>query len=52
MRDRYNLQRLDDEVHSAEELEETARMYRLLRGSNHPVLDGEQVAELKRRFPE
>jgi ribulose-5-phosphate 4-epimerase/fuculose-1-phosphate aldolase len=37
---------------AAEELEETARLFLLLRGSATRPLDDEQVAELKRRFPQ
>ncbi len=37
-------------VSAAEELEETARLFLLLRGENVRLLDAEQVSELRRRF--
>jgi len=42
---------LDAAMHAAEELEETAKLFLLLRGSPVRALTEEQVAELRRRFP-
>ena len=42
---------LDDAVYSAEELEETARLFLLLKDHKHRALDEDMVAELKKRFP-
>src|SRR5690606_25131723 len=42
---------LDDAVYATEELEETARLFLLLRGQSYRPLDAVQVAELERRFP-
>ena len=42
---------LVDAVHTAEELEETAKLYLMLRGMNPALLSPEQVAELQRRYP-
>jgi ribulose-5-phosphate 4-epimerase/fuculose-1-phosphate aldolase len=41
---------LDDAVYCCEELEQTARLFLLLRGSDYRPLAAEQVAELERRF--
>lgn len=41
---------LDAAVNAIEELEQTAKVLILLRGSRVRVLSDEQVAELKRRF--
>ena len=41
---------LEDAVYTSEELEETARLYLLLKGRQYNTLDAEQVAELHRRF--
>ena len=43
---------LDDAVAATEELEETARLFFLLRGSATRLLTGEQVRELREAFPE
>jgi len=42
---------LEDAVFAAEELEETAKLYLLLRGAPMRPLNEEQIAELRRRFP-
>jgi ribulose-5-phosphate 4-epimerase/fuculose-1-phosphate aldolase len=42
---------LESAGYAAEELEETARLYLLLRGLPTRVLTPDQVAELKKRFP-
>jgi ribulose-5-phosphate 4-epimerase/fuculose-1-phosphate aldolase len=42
---------LDAAVYAAEELEETARLFLLLRGARTRFLTPEQVGELRRRFP-
>lgn len=42
---------LEDAVYAAEELEETAKLYLLLRGLRARPLTAEQVAELRKRFP-
>ena len=42
---------LEDAVYAAEELEETARLFLLLRGAKTRFLTPEQVAALKDRFP-
>ncbi|MCE8003999.1 3-oxo-tetronate 4-phosphate decarboxylase [Billgrantia ethanolica] len=42
---------LEAAVYATEELEETAKLFLLLRGENPRALNEEQVAELKRRFP-
>ena len=42
---------LVDAVYATEELEETAKLYLLLKDGKANPLDAEQVAELKRRFP-
>jgi ribulose-5-phosphate 4-epimerase/fuculose-1-phosphate aldolase len=42
---------LDAAVHAMEELEETARLYLLLRGEKTRWLTPDQVAEIRRRFP-
>ncbi|MGE5256778.1 MAG: 3-oxo-tetronate 4-phosphate decarboxylase [Hyphomicrobiales bacterium] len=41
---------LDDAVYNAEELEETARLFLILRKENYAVLDHDAVEELRRRF--
>jgi len=41
----------DDSVYSAEELEETARLFLPLKNHSHCTLSKDQVAELKKRFP-
>ncbi|MGC3873486.1 3-oxo-tetronate 4-phosphate decarboxylase [Halomonas sp. GXIMD04776] len=42
---------LEAAVYATEELEETAKLFLLLRGQNPRCLTGEQVAELEARFP-
>lgn len=42
---------LEDAVYATEELEETAKLYLLLRDLRTRPLTAEQVAELKKRFP-
>ncbi|WP_421724994.1 3-oxo-tetronate 4-phosphate decarboxylase [Bauldia sp.] len=42
---------LDDAVDATEELEETAKLFLLLRGSPTAPLTAEQVAEVRARFP-
>ena len=42
---------LDDAVAATEELEETARLFFLLRGSRTRLLTGEQVREIEQAFP-
>lgn len=42
---------LEAAVYATEELEETARLFMLLRGQNPRCLSEEQVAELEARFP-
>jgi ribulose-5-phosphate 4-epimerase/fuculose-1-phosphate aldolase len=41
---------LDAAMYAAEELEETAKLFLLLRGHNPRALNDEQIAELKRVF--
>jgi ribulose-5-phosphate 4-epimerase/fuculose-1-phosphate aldolase len=43
---------LESAVYATEELEETARLYLLLRGSRLKILTPEQVAELHRKWPQ
>ena len=43
---------LDSAVYATEELEETARLYLLLRGNRLNILTPEQVAELHRKWPQ
>lgn len=43
---------LESAVYATEELEETARLYLLLRGSRLKILSAEQVAELHRKWPQ
>ena len=43
---------LESAVYATEELEETARLYLLLRGNRLKILTPEQVAELQRRWPQ
>ena len=42
---------LADAVYATEELEETAKLYLMLRGQDTSFLTPEQVADLQRRFP-
>jgi ribulose-5-phosphate 4-epimerase/fuculose-1-phosphate aldolase len=42
---------LDDAIATLEELEESARLYLLLRGQPHATLDAAAVAQLRARFP-
>jgi len=42
---------LDTAMYATEELEETAKLFLLLRGSPIKPLDAGQVDELRRRFP-
>jgi ribulose-5-phosphate 4-epimerase/fuculose-1-phosphate aldolase len=42
---------LESAVYAIEELEETARLFLLLRGENPRILNEEQIQELNRRFP-
>jgi ribulose-5-phosphate 4-epimerase/fuculose-1-phosphate aldolase len=42
---------LEDAVYNAEELEETAKLYLMLRGEKLRLLTPEQVADLQRRYP-
>ena len=42
---------LDDAAYATEELEETAKLYLLLRGVRTRPLTAEQVETLRRRFP-
>jgi 3-dehydro-4-phosphotetronate decarboxylase len=42
---------LESAVYATEELEETARLYLLLRGNRLKILTSEQVAELHRKWP-
>ena len=42
---------LDDAVYTAEELEETAKLFLLLAGRSTRFLDGAQIFDLHRRFP-
>jgi ribulose-5-phosphate 4-epimerase/fuculose-1-phosphate aldolase len=42
---------LDEAVHAAEELEESARLYLMLRGQDYRPLNSEQVSELEAKFP-
>ena len=42
---------LESAVYATEELEETARLYLLLRGNKLRILSAEQVAELHRKYP-
>jgi ribulose-5-phosphate 4-epimerase/fuculose-1-phosphate aldolase len=41
---------LDDAVYNAEELEETARLFLMLRNENYAVLNHDAVEELRKRF--
>ena len=41
---------LDDAVYNAEELEETARLFLMLRNENYAQLDHDAVEELRKRF--
>jgi len=41
---------LDDAVYNAEELEETARLFLVLRNENYTVLNHDAVEELRKRF--
>jgi ribulose-5-phosphate 4-epimerase/fuculose-1-phosphate aldolase len=41
---------LDDAVYNAEELEETARLFLMMRNENYAVLDHDAVEELRKRF--
>jgi ribulose-5-phosphate 4-epimerase/fuculose-1-phosphate aldolase len=43
---------LESAVYATEELEETARLYLLLRGNRIKILTPEQVAELHRKWPQ
>jgi ribulose-5-phosphate 4-epimerase/fuculose-1-phosphate aldolase len=43
---------LESAVYATEELEETARLYLLLRGNRMKILTPEQVAELHRKWPQ
>lgn len=43
---------LESAVYATEELEETARLYLMLRGSRLKILSPEQVAELHRKWPQ
>lgn len=43
---------LDAAVHSTEELEETAKLFLMLRGERTRFLNDQQVKELKARFPD
>jgi 3-dehydro-4-phosphotetronate decarboxylase len=43
---------LESAVYATEELEETARLYLLLRGNRLKILTAEQVAELHRKWPQ
>ena len=43
---------LESAVYATEELEETARLYLLLRGNRLKILTPEQVAELQRKWPQ
>jgi ribulose-5-phosphate 4-epimerase/fuculose-1-phosphate aldolase len=43
---------LESAVYATEELEETAKLYLLLRGSRLKILSPEQVAELHRKWPQ
>lgn len=42
---------LESAVYATEELEETAKLYLLLRGNRLRILSPEQVAELQRKYP-
>ncbi len=42
---------LEDAIYATEELEETAKLFLALKGMRTRPLTGEQVADLKRRFP-
>jgi ribulose-5-phosphate 4-epimerase/fuculose-1-phosphate aldolase len=42
---------LESAVYATEELEETAKLYLLLRGNKLKILSAEQVAELHRKYP-
>lgn len=42
---------LESAVYATEELEETAKLYLILRGSRLKILSPEQVAELHRKYP-
>lgn len=42
---------LEDAVYATEELEETARLYLLLRGMRTRPLTSDQIADLEKRFP-
>ncbi len=41
---------LEDAVYTSEELEETARLYLLLKGQDYNSLDTAQIKELEKRF--
>jgi ribulose-5-phosphate 4-epimerase/fuculose-1-phosphate aldolase len=43
---------LETAVYATEELEETAKLFLMLRGQALKLLSPEQVAELHRRYPE
>jgi ribulose-5-phosphate 4-epimerase/fuculose-1-phosphate aldolase len=43
---------LEAAVYAAEELEETARLFLLLRKENFSALDAKQIEELRRRYPQ
>jgi len=42
---------LDDAVYNSEELEETAKLFMLLKNSRYTVLDEAEILELNKRFP-
>jgi len=42
---------LETAVYATEELEETAKLYLMLRGENLKILSVEQVGELHRKYP-
>ena len=42
---------LETAVYATEELEETAKLYLMLRGNRLRILSPEQVAELQRKYP-
>jgi ribulose-5-phosphate 4-epimerase/fuculose-1-phosphate aldolase len=42
---------LESAVYATEELEETAKLYLMLRGNRLRILSPEQVAELERKYP-
>ncbi len=43
---------LESAVYATEELEETAKLYLMLRGNRLKILTPEQVAELHRKWPQ